>query len=134
MKILADTHILIWMITADKTLPEEARELLEDEHNVVYYSTASIWEIEIKSMIRPEEMLMTGMELADFCEQAGYHELPLRKEHVRMLHTLHREEDAPVHKDPFDRIMIAQTKAEGMVFVTHDSLMPYYHENCIRMV
>jgi PIN domain nuclease of toxin-antitoxin system len=55
-------------------------------------------------------------------------------EHVYMIKTLVRSEGAPRHNDPFDRLMISQAKAEGMIFVTHDSLIPYYNEKCVMYV
>ena len=60
--------------------------------------------------------------------------LVIRDDHVYMLETLHRPEYAPKHSDPFDRIMIAQAKAENFVFLTHDSLLPAYEEECVLIV
>lgn len=134
MNILADTHIVLWALKNDTTLPFEARNLLTDAENDIYYSVASIWEIEIKHGIRPEQIKLNGRQSVSFCEKAGYRELPVRREHIFLLETLQRRTDAPVHKDPFDRILIAQAKCEQMVFLTHDAMMRGYNEKCIRIV
>ena len=62
------------------------------------------------------------------CEENGYFVLPILNKHVSALETLKRLENAPRHNDPFDKIMIAQAKTEGLMFLTHDSLIPYYNE------
>ena len=64
----------------------------------------------------------------------GYLVLPILNKHVSALETLKRSENAPRHNDPFDRIMVAQAKAEGFMFLTHDSLIPYYDEPFIISV
>ncbi len=71
---------------------------------------------------------------AEECDKHGYCVLPIENKHVSALATLKRGEDAPAHNDPFDRIMLAQAKAEDMAFVTHDSLIPFYNEDCIIFV
>ena len=101
-KILADSHILIWLFAADAALPDVARQIIEDRRNIIYYSAASIWEIEIKFLLRKGEVLKSGTELADLCGRSGFYELPIRKEHIMELHTLRRRENAPPHKDPME--------------------------------
>ena len=113
MNLLLDTHILIWTLNDDPALSETARELILDPNNVVYYSTVSVWEIAIKHAAHPDNVEFTGKFA---------------------LETLKRPEDAPKHNDPFDRILVSQAKAENMVFLTHDSLIPYYGERCIMSV
>ncbi|MCD8196189.1 MAG: type II toxin-antitoxin system VapC family toxin [Lachnospiraceae bacterium] len=134
MNCLLDTHILLWALTGDRKLPERARKLIADERNEIYYSTASVWEVSIKHTLHSEIMPISGKALSDYCLKAGYRILAVRDDHVFMLETLRRAENAPKHTDPFDRIMLAQAKAENCVFLTHDSLIPYYEENCILHV
>ncbi len=100
----------------------------------MYFNAASIWEIEIKHDLHPYQMKIIGEEAARLCAKAGFYELPVRKEHVYLLPTLQRAVDAPPHKDPFDRILIAQAKGESMLFITHDSKMSQYEELCIKNV
>ena len=79
-------------------------------------------------------MTLTSKKISEYCQEAGYEMLSVRDEHVCALETLARPEDAPKHNDPFDRIMVAQAKSEEMLFLTHDSLIPYYNEKCIISV
>ena len=131
MNILLDTHILIWALNEDPRLPEKAKEMILDEDNAVYYSSVSIWEIAIKHAKYPNEVEFSGKELSQFCQEAGFLPVEMRDKHVFALETIKREENAPPHYDPFDRMLIAQAKAENLSFVTHDSLLPYYGEKCI---
>lgn len=134
MNILLDTHILIWALNEDPRLPEKARELILDENNAVYYSSVSIWEISIKHAVHPENVAFTGKELSQYCQEAGFLQVEMRDRHVFALETITRAEGAPPHHDPFDRMLIAQAKAENMSFITHNSLLPYYEEKCIIAV
>jgi len=131
VNLLLDTHILIWALNEDPRLPDKAREFILDESNAVYYSSVSVWEIAIKHAKYPEEVEFTGRELSQFCQEAGYLPVEMREKHVFALETITRAEGAPPHHDPFDRMLIAQAKAENMSFITHDSMLPYYEEKCI---
>lgn len=134
MKILIDTHIAIWAVFNDPKLPERAKDIILDEENEIFYSTASVWEITIKHMLHPDKLRLNGDLLAKGCEDNGYMVLPVFNKHVSALETLKRLENAPQHNDPFDRIMLAQAKAENLMFLTHDSLIPYYGESFIISV
>ena len=132
MNLLLDTHILIWVHTEDRRLSDKAKELLTNKANIIYYSPISIWESEIKLAIRPNDFLFSGKQLNMLCRAADMILLPLQPEHIFALSTLHYSETAPKpHKDPFDRMLICQAKTEGMKFITHDSLIPYYDEECV---
>ncbi len=134
MKILIDTHIAIWSVLNDLKLPERAKHLLLDEENEIFYSTASIWEVTIKHMLHPDKLRLDGSLLEKGCEDNGYIVLPVFNKHAVALETLKRSENAPKHNDPFDRIMIAQAKTEKLMFMTHDSLIPFYEEPFIILV
>lgn len=129
MNILLDTHILLWTLTRDSKLPRQAIDLIADENNKVYYSIASIWEVEIKNSLG--KIAITGEELAGYCKEAGFDLMQIKEEHIFGLKTLKRDENAPKHNDPFDRIMLAQSKEEDCKFITHDSLIPFYNEPCV---
>lgn len=131
MNLLLDTHILIWALNGDARLPEKARELILDANNVVFYSAVSIWEVSIKHALHPDNVAFSGKELAAYCQEAGFLPVDMREKHIFALETIQRVEGAPPHHDPFDRMLIAQAKAENISFVTHDSLIPYYEEPCI---
>ena len=134
MNLLLDTHVLIWTLNEDQRLSEKARELILDPDNAIYYSSVSIWEVAIKHAIHPENVTFTGKELSQYCQEAGFLPVEMRDRHVFALETITRADDAPPHHDPFDRMLIAQAKAENMSFLTHDSLLPYYNETCIISV
>lgn len=134
MNLLLDTHILIWALNDDPRLPKKARDLILDSDNAIYYSAVSIWEVAVKHAIHPENVTFTGKELSQYCQEAGFLPVELRGKHVYALETLTRPDNAPAHHDPFDRILVAQAKAENLSFLTHDTLIPYYHEKCIISV
>lgn len=134
MKILLDTHILLWAISNDDRLSEKARKLIENADNEIFYSIISIWEVELKRIAHPDVMPVSAQQVADYCQQSGFQSLMLKEKHIYTLTGLKREETAPPHKDPFDRILICQASTENMMFVTHDSLMLGYNEPCILVV
>ena len=134
MKLLLDTHIVLWVFAEPEKLSEEIMIMLKSSDNTVYYSMASVWEIAIKHKIRPDEMPISEEKFVELCSEAGLRQLPISVEHIYMIKTLVRSDNAPRHNDPFDRLMVAQAKTEGMVFVTHDSLIPYYQEECVLSV
>lgn len=134
MKVLLDTHIAIWAVTKDPQLSQMAREILEDADNEIYYSTASVWETTIKHILRPNNVLVSGRRLEEGCEKDGYICLPILNQHAVGIETLKLADHAPRHNDPFDRLLLAQAKVEGMKFLTHDSLIPYYNEPFVLSV
>lgn len=134
MKLLLDTHILLWTLSDDPHLSEKARKLLENAENDIYYSIASIWEIQMKYLAHPEQMGFTAEQVVRYCEESGFYKLPVKEEHIFCLKNLKRPETAPIHKDPFDKIMICQAMVENMLFITHDHLIPAYNEPCIYAV
>lgn len=135
MKILLDTQILLWAVTEDKKFPAKADEIINDKGNKIFYSSISIWEATIKRLKHPDKIAdLSAEELTDLCDDADFDELYLTADHVPALESLTRPDDAPPHNDPFDRILIAQAKSEGMIFLTHDALLPYYNEPCIVYV
>lgn len=134
MNILLDTHIVLWYLNGDSKLSEKAKSYIDDWENNLYFSLASLWEIEIKHIIHPDKMANSASEILDLCKAADFKLLPLNPEHIKLLHTLHRDEKSPPHNDPFDRILISQAKFEEMVFLTHDGLLKYYNEPCVMEV
>ena len=128
MKVLIDTQIAIWAVLNNPKLPKQAKDIILDKENDIFYSTASVWEITIKHILHPDRLRINGSLLEKGCEENGYFVLPILNKHVSALETLKRLENAPRHNDPFDKIMIAQAKTEGLMFLTHDSLIPYYNE------
>ena len=85
-------------------------------------------------MAKPEKICISGSKMSDLCKEMGYRMLPITDGHVKVLETLVYHNNYQVHSDPFDRIMIAQAKADGLKFVTHDSKIPFYEESCVLTV
>ena len=134
MKILLDTHIALWYASSDAKLPEKARELICDGAECVYYSIISLWEVAIKHNISSKRMPVSDTEFADYAENLGFVFQPMEREHIALLKTLHLAPGAQEHRDPFDRMLICQAKAEGMRLLTHDALLQGYNEPCVLLV
>ena len=134
MKLLLDTHILLWALADDARLSAKARKLIEDPDNDICYSVVSPWEVQIKHELHPDDLKTDARELVGYCNEAGFRSIPLRSAHVVALGSLEREANAPAHKDPFDRIMICQASIEKMLFVTHDARIGEYTDPCVYLV
>lgn len=134
MRLLMDTHILIWTLLNDKKLPSKARSLIEDPHHGIYFSMASVWEIAVKHAAHPDEIPYSARTFYEICQKSGFIPLEGKVEHVLAMEALRRPDGAPKHKDPFDRLLIGQAKFEQMVFLTHDALLSYYNEPCVMLV
>lgn len=129
MKLLVDTHLLIWAANDDPSLSDHARELIEDPNNMLYFSVQSIWEIVIKSSLgRPDFKLDARIFRTNLLD-AGYEELSIEAHHALEILQL-----PPIHRDPFDRMLIAQAIAEGIVLLTHDDLVRQYDFAPVRYV
>ena len=134
MNLLADTHILIWALLNDPNLSQKAEGLVTHPDNTVYFSAVSVWEIFTKHSSHPDKMPYSAKEFYRACQEAGYVLLESKIEHVLALESLHRSEDAPKHKDPFDRLLLAQAKTENLFFITHDTKFSDYDEPCVVIV
>ena len=96
-EILLDTHIILWMILGDERLSEKARKLIKENIGSIYYSIASMWEVQIK--YARKKMPISGIEFMHYCEQSGYHKLPIDDLHVVELAGLERDESASYAMD-----------------------------------
>ena len=119
---------------AKDKLSEKAIELLSDNDNELYFSPISVWEVYIKILKHPSEFTFDEKQFENACRMAGLKSLDLKTEHVLELKTLKPSDDVRDHKDPMDRFLIAQAKYENMHLITHDSVMPFYEEDCIILV
>lgn len=131
---LINTHIALWILLDSEELPIEARNLINRKNVEPVFSLISMWEIAIKHAIHPDQMPITGSQFLDYCFQAGFQRLAVYEKHILEVEKLKRDENAPLHKDPFDRMLIAQAKAEETIFLTHDSLLAGYKEPCVTLV
>ena len=132
MKVLLDTHIVLWAISDDDQLPPNFIKIINDSENEIFYSLVSVWEVAIKHYIKPEVMPITEEQFMDNCSLSGFKQLSIRSNHILNIKSLKRNSDSPKHNDPFDRLLISQAKTDGFIFLTHDSLLPYYNESCIK--
>ncbi|MDE6004111.1 MAG: type II toxin-antitoxin system VapC family toxin [Oscillospiraceae bacterium] len=133
MNFLLDTHILLWAIADDEQLPEKAKELIENEKNEIYFSVISLWEIQIKHILYPEQ-LPNAKTVAEYCKKSGFKMISLEDESIYRLEKLTRPDSAPRYKDPFDKILICQAITKNMIFLTHDSLISEYNVPNIMFV
>jgi PIN domain nuclease of toxin-antitoxin system len=121
MKLLLDTHLLLWAANEPKRLPKAARTLIENLENEVLFSAASLWEIAIKSGLGREDFRVNARLLRRGLLDNGYTEVPITSEHAVSIDQL------PVaHKDPFDRILVAQALVEGVTLLTNDKKLRSY--------
>ena len=134
MKFLLDTHLLVWAFTDDLRLSKKAKDLINTHRDDLLCSAATIWEISVKHSHDPNRFDMTAERMIQLCETSGILQLPVYFRHILALSTLQRFKDAPDHKDPFDRIMIAQAKTDNLFFLTHDGLLRFYDEPCVLYV
>ena len=121
MKLLLDTHLLLWAASEPKRIPKSARILIEDLENEVMFSAASLWEITIKRGLGRPNFRVDPRVLRRALLDNGYSELPITSEHV-----IHIEQLPPKHKDPFDRVLIAQAVVEGITLLTNDQKLVAY--------
>lgn len=134
MDFLLDTHILLWTFNDDPKLAKNARDIISDKNNTIYYSVISMWEVAIKHMKSPSQMNTSGSEFLHYCEMAGFKKLPIDDRHVCALETLEKKPGTPPHNDPFDRMLISQAKADCMMFLTHDKSFSFYDEPYVAIV
>lgn len=121
MKLLLDTHILLWAASDPQRLPAKMCALIDDEENELFFSAASIWEIVIKNRLGRTDFVVDPRIFRTALVDHGYQEVPILCEHVLFVHDL-----LPLHKDPFDRILVAQSSIEGMGLLTVDPMVIDY--------
>lgn len=117
-RLLLDTHALLWWLSDDPALGADARQMIGEPRNQVLVSAASIWEISIK---QAKGMLEAPEDLETLVEDEGFTKLPISLFHGQQAGKL-----PEIHRDPFDRMLIAQAQAEGLELVTADGIIPQY--------
>ena len=118
MRLLLDTHTFLWWVSDWDKIAELAREAIADPKNEVFVSAVSGWEIGIK---KAKGRLVAPDNLAAIVEERRFEHLPLTFDHAERAATL-----PPHHRDPFDRMLVAQAQAEGLTLLTRDSPIPLY--------
>ena len=123
MKLLFDTHLLLWAITDDRRLSARVRALMADSGNECFYSAASVWEIAIKNGLPKRSLGIPAVDFRREVEAAGFRPLPVLPAHAAEVESLPH-----LHEDPFDRLLLAQARAENCLFLTADAILPEYGE------
>ena len=126
---LLDTHALIWMAWEPEKLSEEVIAILSNPRNRLYYSPASIQEIAIKLNLGKPDFGFDPVALTEGLEDAGYIELVIRSRHAYGI----RELPEDMHKDPFDRLLVAQAREENLNLITNDEKIIKYCSDYINI-
>ena len=121
MRLLIDTHLLLWTAGQSARLSAQARGLIGDAANEVLFSAASLWEIAIKAGLGRADFNADAHRLRRGLLNNGYNELPITGEHAVAVTRL-----PMIHKDPFDRLLLAQGMVEGITVLTSDAVMAQY--------
>jgi len=121
VRLLLDTQVLLWSAGAPERLPEEARALLSAPENLLYFSPANLWEIVIKNGLGRDDFQVDAHALRRGLLDNGYRDVCIDSSHALMIQNL-----PSIHKDPFDRMLIAQAMVEGLTLVTSDGLVVRY--------
>jgi len=128
LNLLLDTHLLLWAAGESDRLTPDTKELLLDPSNALWFSSASLWEITIKRSLDRADFRVHPRRLWRMLLSHGYRELTISSEHAFALGALPQ-----LHKDPFDRILIAQARVEEITLLTADSTVASYGE-AVRLV
>ena len=123
MRFLLDTHTLLWSFAGDPSLSSHARRLIEDGANEIFVSAASAWEIATKvrlGKLPTAELLLTDLE--HYLARVGFDSLPISLSHALRAGSLPGE-----HRDPFDRMLIAQAQSENLPIISNDRIFDTYH-------
>jgi PIN domain nuclease of toxin-antitoxin system len=128
MKLLLDTHVLLWAIEAPKRLDKKTATLLNSEANPKWFSVVSLWEIGVKRGLRRQDFLFDARLLRKQLLARGFSELGLTAEHTLAINQL-----PPLHRDPFDRMLLCQALVEGLTLVTGDELVVQYPMSILRV-
>lgn len=117
-KILVDTHVLLWWLSDNKSLGQVARQLMANPRNEIFVSAATSWEISIK---KKKGLLVVPDDIDGVVEDEGFSKLPITLFHGEQAGALEE-----IHKDPFDRMLIAQAQSDGLELLTVDEIIPKY--------
>jgi PIN domain nuclease of toxin-antitoxin system len=121
VRLLLDTHVLLWAAAQPKRLSVATRRLLSAPRNTLYFSPASLWEIVIKRALERADFRVEPRLLRRGLLDNGYVELAILSEHVLAVDGL-----PPIHRDPFDRLLLAQATSEGITLLTADAVVASY--------
>jgi PIN domain nuclease of toxin-antitoxin system len=121
MKLLFDTHLLLWTVENSPRLPKAAIKLIDDTDNELFFSAVSLWEFAIKYQLSRNDIGVNPRLLRRSLLDNGSTEVHITSEHAVAIDAL-----PPIHKDPFDRLLIAQATVEGITLLTVDKVLARY--------
>jgi PIN domain nuclease of toxin-antitoxin system len=121
VKLLLDTQLLLWAAGQPDRLPPAARSIIDDARNQLMFSATSLWEVAIKSSLGRSDFRADARLLRRGLLDNGYNELAITSEHAVAIANL-----PPIHKDPFDRMLVAQSAVEGILLLTADPIVAQY--------
>ena len=119
MKYLLDTHALLWYLNDDENLSEKAHKIIDTED--CFYCKLSLWEIAIKQSLGKLKYKCSVLEIAEMCRQEHFLRIPVTEKHIERIKTLDF-----IHRDPFDRLLIAIAQTEDLTIITRDTIIPKY--------
>lgn len=117
-RCLLDTHVLLWWLSDDPQLGKRCRQMISDSRNQIFVSAATTWEISIKAAVGKLE---APADMDSIVEDEGFSKLPISLYHGQLAGQL-----PSIHRDPFDRMLIAQAQSEGLILITADETIPQY--------
>jgi len=128
VKLLLDTHIVLWAAGQPEKLSDSARTLITTPENMLFFSVASLWEIVIKRGLGREDFKVDPRRLRKMLITHGYSELVVSAEHVFAIEAM-----PMLHRDPFDQLLLAQARTEGMLLLTVDASVSQYKESIVTV-
>ena len=128
MRLLIDTHVLIWLMVGSSKLTNRCLDLLRSEGCELFFSTASLWEVALKHERKPDKIPVAAEQVGRYCRECGIRQVPVRFEHVLKISELEK-----IHADPFDRMLVSQALVEGMKLVSHDEDVIAYGDAVIAV-
>ncbi|PTM42016.1 type II toxin-antitoxin system VapC family toxin [Bosea sp. 124] len=128
MRLLLDTHVLLWSFYRPERLSRSAQELIQDTDNAVLFSAASMWEIAIKAALRRDDFQIEPDRILELMDAAGFIEIPVTSRVAVAVRDLPQH-----HGDPFDRLLVAQAIAEPAILLTADRKLQAYSD-LVRLI
>lgn len=132
MNYLLDTHILVWFLFNDKRLDTKTKDIIENKSNHIYFSPISLWELQIN-----KSGITNLKDLDKFTNEiieAGFEQAPITAKDIYSLNSLKNRNKKSEHKDPFDKMLIAQAKRNELILISHNKELKNYKEKCVMIV
>lgn len=129
MKLLLDTHVVLWALEDSPRLAPHIREMIIDENNEIYVSAMSLFEIAIKHKKQPSNMPYSADQIKEYCQRAGFIFLSVSLDTI----SIYEKYDFSAHLDPFDQVLVAQSICNNMKLITHDEKLKSYGVGFIEL-